>query len=319
MTTTMAAPADTDTALLRLGERLKAAGYRFTTVTPASHDRVNARPGNARARSLTDVLGWSRPFAPGALPDDVVTLLEQAGQLRHDDDGWHSLIRVSSYDGELFVHSAFPACAADAVFFGPDTHRTIDAALAHLRTAPAPARVAEIGTGSGAVAIAVAKRVPAAEVVAVDINPTALYFARINAAMAGTANVRACRSDLLDAVGGQFDLIVSNPPFMIDPECRPYRDGGGEHGHDLPLRVLDTAVARLAPGGSLVLLSGTGVVDGRDPLRAAVTERLAGTGLRREYREIDPDVYSENLEHAYAHADRIALVVLTVTRPEDAS
>ncbi|MFI5914414.1 methyltransferase [Dactylosporangium sp. NPDC051541] len=317
--TTIAAPAEAETALLRLGERLKATGYRFTTVTPASHERVNARPGNARARSLTDVLGWSRPFAPGALPDDVVTLLEQAGQLRHDDDGWHSLIRVSSYDDELFVHSAFPACAADAVFFGPDTHRTIDAVLAHLGTVRPPARVAEIGTGSGAVAIAVAKRVPTAEVIAVDINPAALYYARINAATAGTPNVTPYESDLLDAVDGAFDLIVSNPPFMIDPECRPYRDGGGEHGHDLPLRVLGTAMERLAPGGSLVLLSGTGIVGGRDPLRDAVAERLGGAGWRWRYREIDPDVYSENLEHAYGHADRIALAVLTATRPEVAA
>jgi methylase of polypeptide subunit release factors len=319
MTTTIAAPAETDAALLRLGARLKAAGYRFTTVTPASHERVNARPANARARSLTDVLGWSRPFVPGALPDDVVALLEEAGQLRHDDDGWHSLIRVASYDDELFIHSAFPAAAADAVFFGPDTHRTIDAVLGFLRDAPSrPSRVAEIGTGSGAVAIAVAKRLPGAEVVAADINHTALYYARVNAAMAGTGNVNPCHSDVLDAVDGSFDLIVSNPPFMIDPERRAYRHGGGRHGHDLPLRVLGTAVERLTPGGSLVMLSGTGVTGGQDPLLEAVTERLDGTGMRWVYREIDPDVYSENLEHAYSHADRIALAVLTATRPEGA-
>lgn len=160
MTSTTGAPPRQDAALLRLGSTLKAAGYRFTTVTPATHERVNRRPGNELGRSLTDVLGWSRPFRTGALPDDVVTLLDEAGALRRDGDLWRSLIRVSGYDGELFVHSAFPA-APDAVFSGPDTQRTVDAALAHLagRATP-PGRVADVGTGSGAVAVA--KRVPQA-------------------------------------------------------------------------------------------------------------------------------------------------------------
>ncbi|UWZ34541.1 methyltransferase [Dactylosporangium roseum] len=318
MRSTIDAPPLPDAALARLGAALKAAGYRFTTVTPATHERVNRRPGNALGRSLTDVLGWSRPFHPGALPDEVVTLLDAAGALRRDGDVWSSMIRVSSYDGELFVHSAFPPDAPDAVFFGPDTHRTVDAALAHLAgQAVVPERIADVGTGSGAVAVAVAKRVPQAEVLAVDVNPTAVRYARVNAALAGTANVEARRSDLLADVPGEFDLIISNPPFMIDPECRAYRDGGGPHGHDLPMAVIGAAVHRLASGGSLVLFSGTGITDGRDPLLAAAADRLSGTSLRWTYREVDPDVYSENLDGpAYAHAERIALAVLTATRTQ---
>nr|BFE59042.1 class I SAM-dependent methyltransferase [Dactylosporangium thailandense] len=325
MTSTIVAPPAADAALRRLGDRLKAAGYRFTTVTPATHERVNRRPGNARGHSLTDVLGWSRPFDRDALPADIVALLDAAGALRCERDGWRSTIRVSGYDGELFVHSAFPAAGRDAVFFGPDTHRTVDAVLAHLHERTAgradrPARVADIGTGSGAVAVAVAKRLPGAEVVAADVNPTALRYARVNAALAGMGNVRPRPSDLLGNVPGAFDLIVSNPPFMIDPEGRAYRDGGGAHGHDLPLAVLDTAVHRLTPGGSLVLLCGTGIAAGRDPLLDAVTDRLTGTGMRWAYREIDPDVYGENLqEPAYRHADRIAIALLTATRPAEVS
>ncbi|WP_130512371.1 methyltransferase [Krasilnikovia cinnamomea] len=319
LSATTHAPPLRDAALRRLGAALKAIGYEFTTVTPGTHERVNRRPGNAEGHTLSDVLGWSRPFRPGALPEDVVRLLVDAHALRRDGDLWYSLIRVSSFDGELFVHSAFPAAGPDAVFFGPDTYRTVDAALAHLAAAgAAPGRVADVGTGSGAVAVAVARRVPQAEVIAVDINPTALRYARINAALAGTVHVDVRRSDLLDDVPGDFDLIVSNPPFMIDPEGRAYRDGGGPHGHDLPLAVLDTAARRLTPGGSLVLFSGTGITGGRDPLRAAAAHRLDRTDLRWTYREVDPDVYSENLDQpAYAHADRIALSVLTATRPPD--
>jgi methylase of polypeptide subunit release factors len=176
--------------------------------------------------------------------------------------------------------------------------------------------VVDVGCGTGAVAITVAKRMPGAEVLAVDINPTALRFARINTELAGTQQVRPCHSNLLTGVDGEFDLIVSNPPFMIDPDGRAYRDGGGPHGHDLPLAILDAATERLAAGGSLVLFSGSGIVDGHDPLRVAAAERLAGTDLSWTYREVDPDVYSENLDGAaYAHAERIALAVLTATRP----
>lgn len=79
---------------------------------------------------------------------------------------------------------------------------------------------------------------------------------------------------------------------------------------------MHAAVNRLAPGGSLVLFSGTGIVDGEDPLRAQVENQLAGTPFDWSYVEVDPDVYDEELDTpAYQHADRIALAVLTVQRP----
>ncbi len=314
-----AAPAQIDTAtdeaLLRLGEALKDLGYRFTTVTPTTHERVNRRPGNAWARDVRDVLGWSRPFHDGVLPDGLMKLLDAGGALERHGDGWRSLVRFSSYDDELFLHSAFPTAAADSVFLGPDTYRMADAAVAQVK-AGTVRRAVDIGCGTGAGAIAVAKRAPEAEVIGVDINDTALRYARINAQLAGTERVRACRSNLLTGVDGSFDLIISNPPFMIDSARRTYRDGGGQHGNDLSLAVLDTAKQRLAPGGSLVLFSGTGIVDGRDPLREAVAQRLAGTKLTWTYREVDPDVYGEELDTpAYQHAERIAVVVLTATLP----
>ena len=302
--------------LQELGSALKDLGYRFTTVTPATHERVNRRPGNARARSLRDVLGWSRPFGPGVLPERIVTLMDEAGVLDRSGDVWRSRVRFSSYDDELFVHSAFPTSAEDSVFFGPDTYRMADAAAAHVESRKLPVRRAvDIGCGTGAGAITVAKRAPGAEVLAVDINPAALRFARVNTALAGVTGVQPCHSDLLSGVDGDFDLIISNPPFMIDPAGRAYRDGGS-NGYELSLAILGAAEERLSPGGSLVLFSGTGIVDGRDPLRDAAAARLAGSELTWSYREVDPDVYDEELDGpAYAHAERIAVVVLTATRP----
>jgi methylase of polypeptide subunit release factors len=308
---------EADAALLELGALLRDQGYTFTTVAPATHGRVNRRPENVRGKGLRDVLGWSRPFGPGALSEAVVELMDAAGVLVRDGADWRSLVRFSSYDSELFVHSAFPTTAPDAVFFGPDTYRMADAAVAHVEARDRPVRrVVDIGCGTGAGAVAVAKRVPDAEILAVDINSAALRFTRVNAALAGTGNVQARHSDLLDGVGGRFDLIISNPPFMIDPAGRAYRDGGGEHGHELALNIVDAAATRLEPGGSLVLFSGTGIIDGTDPFRQAAAERLDGTGLVSTYREVDPDVYGEELDGSpYAHAERIAVVVLTATRP----
>ncbi|MEV4345651.1 class I SAM-dependent methyltransferase [Actinoplanes sp. NPDC049596] len=316
ITAMTAAPAEElDAALVGLGRALREVGYEFTTVTPATHERVNRRPQNQRAFGVRDVFGWSRPFGPGVLPERIVQLMAAAGVLEQDGEQWRSTVRFSSYDGELFVHSAFPTDAEDSVFFGPDTYRMAGAVAAHVEQREQPIRRAvDIGCGTGAGAITVAKRAPEAGVLAVDINPAALRLARINAELAGTPGVRPVRSNLLADVDGQFDLIFSNPPFMIDPAGRAYRHGGA-HGHELSMAIIDAAAERLAPGGSLVLFAGTGIVGGQDPFHRAAAERLAGTGLDWTYREYDPDVYDEELDGpAYAHAERIALVLLTATR-----
>ncbi len=311
-------------ALLDFVRAVRASGYAFTTVTPATQARVNARPENATARSLRDVLGWSRPFRPELLPTELTRLMDKAGVLRRGQgpDGalLKATIRLSSLDGELFLHAAYPPLAADSVFFGPDTVRYAEAVLDHLEARaraglPAPRRIVDIGCGSGAVGILVAKRLPQAEVVLVDINPAALSAARVNARLAGVANVRPVHSDMLRDVEGAFDLIVSNPPFMVDAGGRAYRNGGGILGAGLPLRVVETATERLAPGGSLVLFTGSAIVEGRDGFREAAGAFCEEAGLDWSYREHDPDAYGEELDDpAYGEAERIALAVLTATR-----
>lgn len=312
-----ALPMGDDAALLDLGRALKEAGHRFVTVTPATHERVNRRPANAWARRPADVFGWSRPFREGVLPAPLFALARRAGVLAPHEEGWRSLVRFSSLDDELFVHSAFPTADVDAVFFGPDTGRLVEAVAAHLDARTAPVRRAvDIGCGTGAGAVAVARRAPEAEVIGVDINPAALRATRLNAALAGADNVAARGSDMLRDVEGSFDLIVSNPPFMVDAAERAYRHGGGPHGAGLPLACVDEAVARLAPGGALVLFTGAMVIEGETPFRDEAARRLDGAGLAWTYRETDPDVYGEELdEPGYAQADRIALAVLTATRP----
>lgn len=308
-------------AVLALASALRETGYTFTTVTPATHAHVNARPRNAEARNLRDVFGWSRPFRPDQaqdlLPEPILRLMRTAGAVTEDGPLLRPTIRFSSLDGELFAHSSYPPSATDAVFFGPDTMRFAAAVIAHVEGRSRPVRRAvDIGCGSGAAGICIAKRAPEAEVVLVDINPAAMRAARVNARLTGADGVEVRRSDMLRDVEGQFDLIVSNPPFMIDTAERAYRHGGGPLGAGLSLAVAEQAAERLAPGGSLVLFTGAAIVDGEDPFRAAVAELCGRTGLDWTYSEFDPDEYGEELATAaYDAVERLALVILTVTRP----
>jgi len=305
-----------DLALLQLGRRLQADGYRFITPTPLTHQRVLDRSFGRQAQTLRDVFGWSQPFEPGLLPAAEQLQLEQAGMLEASNGHLKSRVRWSSLDDLLFVHSAFPTDAADAVFFGPDTYRFAQLIHAHLQQDFAPIRRAvDIGCGAGVGAIVIARARREAEVLAVDINPAALRLTSINAALAEVANVSVEASDVLQDVDGQFDLIVANPPYMADPAERAYRHGGGAFGAQLSLRIVEQALNRLAPGGSLVLYTGVAMIDGHDPFLQALTPRLASPMFGWTYRELDPDVFGEELlTQGYQRVERIAVVALVVTR-----
>lgn len=303
-------------ALLQLAQALQETGYHFTTITPASQALVNARPGNQWADRLEDVFGWSRRFRASVMQPLLLALMRDAGILAEDGTGWRSLVRFSNMDGRLLVHSSYPTSEPDAVFLGPDTYKFADAIRMHLMVQAAPVgRAVDICCGTGAGALAIAGARPEAEVAMVDINDTALQFARVNTALAGADKVSAYHSDLLSAVDGAFDLIVAHPPYLVDRGTRVYRHGGGPLGAGLALSIIHTAAERLAPGGTLLLFTGVAIVRGDDPFRQEAASILPDAEFRLSYREVDPDVFGEELAHPpYDQVDRIALVVLTATR-----
>lgn len=304
-------------ALLDLVAWLRTLDYRFITVTPASHERVNARPENRWARTVEDVFGWNRPFQREQLPADLFDGLVSAGVVVPVEQGWLSTVRVSSLNGQLLLHSGFPTSSDDAVFFGPDSYRFVSAISAFLEHRPAPRRVADIGCGAGAGMLQVAAACPEARVHGVDINAQALEFTRLNAVLNDVDNVQLHQGGLFEPLDGHFDLIIANPPYLIDPGRRLYRDGGGELGEALSVRIAHEALERLAPNGVLLLYTGVAMVGGRDPFLARMAPLLDRPDLRWRYREMDPDVFGEELaDGVYRRADRIAAVVLTVERTE---
>lgn len=303
-----------DLAIVQLGQFLKKCGYSFTTVTPQTHAFVNRRSGNEWASDLEGIFGWNRPFHTQVAPAEMLNLMHAAGVAQLCGDGWRSTVRASTLNGNLYFHSSYPTIEADAVFFGPDTYRFVDA-IDRALTDRTVHRAVSIGCGAGPGAVAVALRQPRAEVLAVDINDAALRLARINATLAGAGNVRVLYSDLLNDVPGEFDFIAANPPYLNDPERRVYRHGGGPLGAELSLAIVDAALKRLSADGVLLLYTGAAIVHGVDALRLAAERKLRAAKFQWRYREIDPDVFGEELlRPAYAGADRIAVVLLIASR-----
>ena len=301
---------------MRLGRDLLAQGYRFTTITPATHEIVQARP-HGRAATLRDIFGWSLPFLPEHLPPHMLAALADAEALTSVAGHSRSTVRFSTLGDQIFVHSAFPTGQADAVFFGPDTYRFARAVRHSVATlAPRPKmRILDVGAGSGAGGIHAASLLRHADprLTLTDINHGALRSSRINAALNVVPNVDVVESDLYGALDGAFDLIIANPPYLVDPLARLYRHGGGEFGAALSVRILEEGIARLAPRGRLLLYTGSAIVDGVDPLHETLRERLKHRPVRFSYEEIDPDVFGEELEHPpYDRVDRIAVVVATI-------
>ena len=304
-----------DAALLALGILLRDSGYRFSTVTPLTQARVNARPGNQWAKDPAGVFGWSRPFRANVLPDAWIELMRRAGVLAPVGGAWRSTVRLSTLGDMTFFHSAYPTTAGDSVFFGPDTCRFAEAIRTQLlQHRPPVTRAIDVGCGAGPGGILIAALAPAAEVVMVDINARALRLAAVNAALNGVPGCTTRHSNLFSETQGTFDLIVSNPPYLLDAAARAYRHGGGHRGEGLSVAILDSALPRLRPGGTILLYTGAAVVDGHDEFREQAEALLRSKGRAWSYREVDPDVFGEELESGfYADADRIAAVVLTVT------
>jgi methylase of polypeptide subunit release factors len=126
-------------------------------------------------------------------------------------------------------------------------------------------RVLDLGCGGGIQALHASRH--AEHVVATDLSARALGFAAFNAALNG-ADLDLRQGSLLDPVDGEtFDLIVSNPPFVITPRAAAreetswtYRDGG-RAGDTLLAELLRALPAHLAPGGSAALLGNWEISD----------------------------------------------------------
>jgi len=301
--------------LAALLEALDQEGYAFTTVTPATHQRVLARRPGEAARDLRDVFGWSLAFSRDLLPGDMLEMLREGGALEERNGVLHSLVRVSSLSGRLFLHSAHPTEEEDSVFFGPDTYRFARFIEASAEQLEAPRHLVDLGAGAGPGGISAAGLLEPEQITLADINPKALTLACANAMAAGL-DVHTVEGGL-ERVEGEVDLIIANPPFIADAKKRDYRDGGAMLGAGVSLDWAQQALERLTPGGTMLLYTGSPIVAGEDQLLGALAELAEEHEAGLRYEELDPDIFGEELEqpaYASAGAERIAAVGAVLTR-----
>lgn len=174
----------------------------------------------------------------------------------------------------------------DVLIPRPETEHAVIAVLDLLKARGAsdsPPQVIDIATGSGCIAIAIAKHAPKAEVTATDISPAALAVAKENAATHGLSErIALLESDLFASVPPQqqFDIVVSNPPYVLESEwvelvpcVKDFEPKlalvGGKTGLEITTRLIAEAGERLRPGGWLVMEIHSGLEQETHALLAA--------------------------------------------------
>jgi release factor glutamine methyltransferase len=163
----------------------------------------------------------------------------------------------------------------DVLIPRPETELLVDSAIRLARSlGPRALNILDMGTGSGCIAIALAKNLKDAKITAVDISGKALDAAAKNAQLNNT-EVNFMQSDLFSSNGlrtKSFDLIVSNPPYIISKEISHLQPelqyepfialDGGIDGLEFYRRIIEKAPLYLRDGG--ILLMEMGFNQGKD-------------------------------------------------------
>ncbi|RFU88354.1 class I SAM-dependent methyltransferase [Streptomyces triticagri] len=186
--------------------------------------------------------------------------------------------------------------------------------LAGLTVRTPLASALDLGTGSGIQALHAAQHVT--RVTATDLNPRALHITRLTLALSGAPEAELVQGSLFEPLGdATYDLIVSNPPFVISPGARlTYRDGGMA-GDDLCRTLVQEAGERLNEGGYAQFLANWQHVAGeewQDRLRSWVPRGCDAWIVQREVQDVtqyaelwlrdagdhrtDPDAYAARYE-----------------------
>ena len=113
--------------------------------------------------------------------------------------------------------------------------------------------VLDLGCGGGVQALLAARH--ADRVVGTDLNPRAVAFARFNARLNGVENAELRAGDLFAPVRGErFDLVVSNPPYVVSPETHLLFRDGGRPRDSLCAEIVRRAGDHLEEGGFATIL-----------------------------------------------------------------
>ncbi|MEC7583924.1 MAG: carbamoyltransferase C-terminal domain-containing protein [Planctomycetota bacterium] len=195
-------------------------------------------------------------------------------------------------DHRYMVRSGDRIDEEPVMYIGMDSHGLV-------QTAPRDSceRVLDLCCGSGVQGI-VASRY-ARHVVAVDLNPRAVRFARFNAQLNGVTNYEVRQGSLYEEVEGEtFDCILANPPFVPSPEeSLKFRDGGAS-GETVLRAIVAGAWEYLMPGGRLCVVSDLVDVDGYEQKLRGWLGSVSAYGLLLTTADRDEILFS--VPHCHA-------------------
>jgi SAM-dependent methyltransferase len=218
-----------------------------------------------------DVAAATRAFAPMSLDEWVKiglvsrsgTLVQPAVQLRCFQGMVIAFDFIQRGPGGLREDYVMGVSPSSLVLATMTVRRPIRSAL-------------DLGTGSGIQAFLAAAHTE--RVLGVDCNARALAVSRFNAQLNGISNVEFRDGDMFGPVAGEtFELIVSNPPFIISPDNRHLFLNSGSDSDDICRRIVREAPAFLKEGGYCVFNANWAVIEGED-WRARLAAWFDGTG-----------------------------------------
>jgi release factor glutamine methyltransferase len=227
-----------------------------------------------------------------ALTPEAATRLEASIGRRADREPVSRITGTREFYGRSFT------VAASALDPRPDTETLIEAALDLVKAdggRDRPLNLLDLGTGTGCILLTLLAELPSARGFGTDIAVDALSLAEANAHRLGVADrATFIASDWCRALAGEFDLIVSNPPYIASAEIAGLpRDvaaydphlalDGGHDGLDAYRRIAAAAAGKLRPGGKILLEIGSSQA-------APVAALLEQGGMRVERREIRLDL-----------------------------
>jgi methylase of polypeptide subunit release factors len=249
----------TTVAQRSLRDAFARAGYTQESLARALGvpEPVGAAAARANARRLDgSPLGTlARLFLEGeTLPRRAVAAALDVGAARglglvEGDDELSASFAVDEWQGRYLAHDHEAHVEFDHVTGISNATRTL-AALTPRRPVR---RALDLGTGCGSQALLAARH--ADRVVATDVTERALRVARLNLELNDVSNVELREGSLFAPVAGErFDLIVSNPPFVVSPDTDiVFRDAGLE-GDEISRLVVRGAAEHLEPGGHAAML-----------------------------------------------------------------
>ncbi|MEY2481401.1 MAG: release factor glutamine methyltransferase [Verrucomicrobiota bacterium] len=213
------------------------------------------------------------------LDESELAPLRESVRRRGQGEPLQHLLGTVEFCGLSFV------CDKRALVPRPETEELVE--LLQSKIQNPKSKIVDVGTGSGVIALSLAHKFPEAEVHATDISDDALALAKENAERLGLGGrVQFAKSDLLEGVGGTFDLIVANLPYIAaqdrqslsrevlhDPDIALF---AGEKGDEMIRKLITDAPANLCPGGLLALELGLGQ-----------NQALAAFLLENKYHDIE--------------------------------